>query len=515
MRIWHSSHIFRSIFLASICFLYNILGGAQSINNPCCGIMSQNKEHIKNLIGDEDFKVPTRFLYVFMGEVMTDNCLKDDGNVDEKVLGVTMREFLNKNIVYGKGIRYVVRIFPSINASGPSNGNILIHNQATDNGLAYICYPAKLHDIMMSCEEYKPTFMKWKSNRFVETNNLGVADLRNPIMKKAIESLLRVFSEYLKEDVAGSNLVSDTSAPTICKRGDYISRIEIGFAGPWGEGITNYYAEDTDSKALIDIAELYTKYLSDYWLIAPSYGMRKETTKNPKLHDFQYYLLTTTYGKGKEFGLFMDHIGNRDYLRDFTLEKDGIPYKELAQKKGLHAPFIGENNGQFNKEAEYIIDNVRDYRISLCKPWGKSEFDGDSTIRCWREAVVNMGYRFTITLNHFSYKGGRIELDMELANKNVSPCYDDFWQSQLVIRNKNGEMIKTIDLDIDLRNVGISTKEYNKSINVFTKEERRINKKEDLEFFFRVIDKKHINENMFLDYHIRNGKGEYPIIYRQ
>lgn len=299
----------------------------------------------------------------------------------------------------------------------------------------------------------------------------------------------------------------------------------MGFVGPWGEGMTKYQNNTVDAQSLTNIAECYKRHLYKYWLIAPAFGMRPYTTPNEGLYPFELYLLTTKYGTlnkknslltgSKEFGLFIDHIGSRDSDNDFLLTYNGKDFKTIALEKWKVAPVIGENSGRLAEENDRVRTDIERFGLSLCNVWTSADLNSiaDRSIPKWRNAVGYIGYRFYLVQNKSKLDNGRLHLSFLMGNRSYTPLYDDFWLPQIVVRDSVGKELKTINIDDCLRLKEIpclkSAINYELIINAY----KQIgNIPRESKIYFRIIDKCHINENMFLDNEGRTEKGEYLLI---
>lgn len=357
---------------------------------------------------------------------------------------------------------------------------------------------------------------------FKVTQNIALLDFRNPTVQQIYDTALAFLYQYFQEPVFAPLLKSASNAKTVIKKGDYVGRIKMGYVGPWGEGITYFFKDDMDSRPLIKIAEMYKKYFHDYWLIAPSYGMRENTTKNKKLFEFEYYLLTTKYGSlkkkngyltgNKEFGLYVDHIGTSDCDRDFTLNYNGQAFRPIALRKYKVAPVIGENSGNLKSEESYLAKQIKEFGFSLCNVWISSytQIADSLNYPVWKENSLYFGYRFYINGNHTSMKDNTLNVYFLMGNRSYSPLYDDFWLPQIVIRDKDGNELRVIDIDKDLNLKSIPCKKSPLNYEVMVNAKKQVNVAiTGCKVYFRIIDKCHINENMYLDNDGRTTKGEY------
>lgn len=500
---------------------------AEYYPNPGRGYMSGDKSLVKKVANIKEdtpyyFSANT-FKSIYLNEILTNDCIIRNNVLDREKIYKNIKQYFDTFLNRKSKTRYILRIFPN-NEGNSTQKAFLVNNSKAENNKMYIWLPTKMYDIMEKSQypviQGKAIYPKY----FKITSNVGIVDYRNQFVYNVYNTILEQFALYLQEEIEAPRLNSDTDMPHRCKRGDLIYCIEMGFVGSWGEGITKEYMDYSDSEPLINIAELYKKHLSSFLLIAPSYGMRKNKTTNPALYPFQYYLLTTTYGSSKkdkqglfygkkEFGLFMDHLGSKDYLHDFDIEYQGKNLKEIAKEKYKKAPFIGENNGQFNSEKELILQNINEYNISLADLWSAIPVDSitDHAASVWKAAANQLGYAFYITRQKGNIKKGTLKVSFFISNKGSAIPYQNYWLPQLVVRDKNNKIQKIINIDKELNlsriplslNQGIT---FNTAINIRKEVPKSLN---GMQIFLRFVDKKHINENMFILNKKRNQHGEY------
>lgn len=454
--------------------------------------MTNREEYLHTLTSKSSSKATTQFKYAYLKSVLTDKCINDDGSINEKALYKSLKNHFDKALDYDGCVRYVLRVFPTCCSSSAWYSPILVDDKYTEDGKMYIWYPEKLHKILMESEY--PTMSFYKDiTVFKDTKNLSIIDFRSDIVYNVYDIVLRCFSQYLNETIDRKDIYGH-----YLKKGDFISCIEIGYVGPFGEGRTDFYSMYETAEPLIRIAELYKKYLKDYILVAPGYGMRKDITTNPNLIPFQKYLLTTTYNENREFGLFIDHLGHWNYLSDFNLKIPGIENLRIdACRKYMVAPFIGENSGGFQRESKSIVDCVKEYRLSMCDPWGELDLDNNA-IQEWSLASEIMGYVFSIKNDSVKIKGRNARVCFDLTNEGVSFYYWDFWEPELVLKEHNTSNIVSVH-NIS-RYMDLTSKSFHKHID-FKKKViplfrylTKKNKKYDI--YIRVVDKKGISDNM-------------------
>lgn len=461
-------------------------------SNTGRGLMTKNDQYIKSLTIREDSHSTTQFLYAYLNAVMTDDCIRDDGMIDEDNLYITLKKYFDRVLDFDGNIRYIIRAFPTCCSSWEGFSPKLVEDKYTNDGKMLIWYPEKLHQLLM--DSNNPTISYWKNiDAFKKTKNLSIIDLRSELVYNVYDKVLKCFSNYLNESVNRKDINGN-----FLKKGDFILCIEMGYVGPFGEGRTDFYGMYESSEPLIRIAELYKKYLSDYILVAPGFGMRTDITTNPNLLLFQHYLLTTTYGEGKEFGLFIDHLGHYNYKLDFTLNMSDIyNIRELACNKYKNAPFIGENSGNFQDESKRIFECVNEFHISMCEPWGDLIIDKEA-VRKWRRASEIMGYVFSLNNDSVSWYKRKISVSFEIENEGVAYYYWDFWKPELVVKDRNSkEIISVIDISKELV---LSSNIFPQRVDIKKKAIPFFlylgHKKNDYDVFLRVIDEKGISDNM-------------------
>lgn len=515
----------RILCILICCFLCKIgsaFGQTLYLPNPGSGLMVDYLDEYLTNHNSNFYRTGNDFVYFPINKFLTDECIKK-GKIDETVLYNNIKGVYDRVLKFSRNRRYII----CIGCSYDGNCQLDPYLVTSQKGERIYCwYPPKMY-YLISKQKYPPMVTKAiYPDKFKETKLVSILDIRNKFVKKVYDSILRLFGRYLEEPVEAPVLKSATNAARQCTKGDFVSRIEINFIGPWGEGITTYYSDYENADDFIYITELYKKYLCKYWLIAPSYGMRTNTTKNKNLYAFQYYLLTTTYGSlkkdknglyygDKEFGLGVSHLGEDDYKYDFDLSYNNYDFKEIASQKCLIAPFVGENSGMVLKESTMLMDNIKEYGVSLCKPWTRVSIKNipETALQKWRDAASFFGYRFYITNNNTSIKDGRLNLFFLMGNSSYSPLYDDFWLPQIVIRDKDEKELRVIDIDKDLNLRKIPCKKSPLNYEVMVNTKKQVgNVPDGVKVYFRVIDKCHINENMYLDNDGRTGKGEYLLL---
>lgn len=527
-------YIFNENRYCNICcllflFCYSINVAAQNkqlyLDNPCTGISSYDYRIRNKVTNTDKSEFVTFSSYIYLSDVLRENCFTNRGLLDEEQLYENIKGYFDSIINYRLNRRHDIKIFPDYNGSQPCKNSSVINSNLTDDGKLLINFPITLYRIL-SKQKYPPIIIKAIfPEKYKVTKNIALLDFRNSTVQSIYEAVLKEFSKYLQGIVDSPNLQSSSNAKTKVHKRDFISRIKMAYIGPWGEGITYIYGKNANSAAFIKIAEMYKTYLPDKWLIAPSYGMRTNTTTNENYIEFEYYLLTTKYGslkkqKGyftgdKEFGLFVDHIGMDDCDRDFSLCYNGIPFRPIAMQKYKSSPLIGENTGSLKSEEKLLPKQIKEFGFSLCNVWINSYSQIADSIQypVWKENSIYFGYRFYITNNNTSIKDGRLNLFFLMGNSSYSPLYDDFWLPQIVIRDKDEKELRVIDIDKDLNLRQIPCKKSPLNYEVMVNTKKQVgNVPDGVKVYFRVIDKCHINENMYLDNDGRTGKGEYLLL---
>ena len=504
---------------------------AEYYPNPGRGYMSNYKELVNKVANINEaspyyFSANT-FKYIYLNEIFTNECISEESALNEKKIYDNIKQYFDAFLNEKSKTRYILRIFPN-NEGNSIRLASLVNSFKSKNEKMYIWIPTKLYDIIEKSEYPLILGKAIYPQYFQTTNNVGIIDYRNELVQKVYDTVLRLFSLYLEEKITAPQLTCDTNMPTRCKRGDLIHCIEMGFVGSWGEGITTDYSEYSSSTPLIHIAELYKKHLSNYLLIAPSYGMRTNTTTNPALYHFQYYLLTTTYGtlrkdkKGlyygnKEFGLFMDHLGSTDYLHDFNLKYQGQILKDIAKEKHKTAPFIGENSGKINSEKELIMQNINEYGISCANLWSAIPVDSitDNASYIWKTVANQLGYSNSLKKQKHKTKirNGILTASFSITNTGTAIPYHQYWLPQLVIRDKEDKILQIINIDKELNlNTILPSYGASPSCSISINIRKKVVKQFDgMKIYLRFVDKKHINENMFIVNEERSDKGEYPL----
>ncbi len=492
------------------------------LNNPVSGFTTYDINiKSKIAIAKQSWKVASDFKYIYMSDILNDECFTSNGRIDKRQLYKNIKEYFDRHINYQDNKRYNIRIFPEYNGNEACKQAVILLRANTDDKKLLINYPKKLYKIV-SRQKYPPFVIKAIfPKKFSQTKNIALLDMRNVTVQKLHDAMFETFARYLEEKVKAPHLASSTTAKDSCRKGDFIARIEMGYVGPWGEGMTKYYGSNVDATSYIKIAEMYKKHFKDYTLVAPSFGMRTGTTTNKSLHTFEYYLLTTTYGTlkkrngqlmgSKEFGLFIDHLGSYD-RGDFSLSYNGQKFMLMALQKYRKAPVIGENNGRLVSDS-LMFNDIRRWGISFCSVWSLTDVSSIpyTDLNRWRKATLYLGYRFHISTSHTSIKDNGLHVYFHLGNRSYSPLYDDFWLPQIVIRDRNDSILQVIDADkfINLKSVPCLKESFKYEVMVNKTIPLKIVLQKGAKVYFRVIDKCHINENMFLDNEGRTKHGEY------
>lgn len=488
--------------------------------NSGAGLMCDDNEVLGSLTG-YNAKASNLFTAIYLSEVLTDEYILPDGNVDETLFYQRFQGYLDWKFKYFKtDCRFIVRVFPTINASSPTFYTQTISSDITPDGNVLIGYPSKIYNIIEK-GNYPPTYLyRDDATLFKGTRNFSVVDFRDEHIFSLYDVLLRCLSKYFDETINRQDVNGN-----VIKKGDFVEGIEMGFIGPWGEGNAKALDGHCDYNSLVKIAELYKQHLSGYNLIAPTYGMRIENAPNDDIIRFQYYLATTTYGSlkkdrngcyfgNKEFGLFVDHWGTLDTQRDYTLTKYGS-LSEIAHGKKYKALVVGENCGRFEWESQRIKEQIIEYGVSLLKPWGNiSELTSEGAKK-WRNACTYLGYHFRLNRAEFSLLRRRIRVDIQLANEGSAPCLSNYWHPTIVIKEKaSGNTRMIIDLKdyLDLTSYGsllscsIKTKKFSRNeIKAFS---------QLYDVLFVIRDIKAIAPNMSLesmDYK-ENNNNEYSVL---
>lgn len=511
----------RIVCFLALVLLYVNLYAQEYLNNPGAGFISFDV-NIKNKIAytKQPFNMATDFSYVYLSDILDDDCITNKGRIDKGKLYVKIKTYFDQLLKFKRNRRYNLRIFPEQNGHTPCKNSKVISSVKTNDGKLLLFCPPKLYK-KLERTKYPPFIINSINENYKPTRNIGLLNLRSPLVQNVYNDVLETFSRYLEEKVKAPNLYSSTTARDSCRKGDFIARIEMGYVGPWGEGMTKHYGENADAESLIKIAEMYKKYFKSYILVAPSFGMRTGTTTNKDLHAFEYYLLTTKYGTlrntngkltgNKEFGLFIDHLGSYD-KGDFSLSYDGHNFLPIALQKYRKAPMIGENNGHLFADS-LMLKDIRRWGISLCNVWviSKEKTFSDSTLNRWREATLYLGYRFYFNSMSATSTDNALHVYFHLGNRSYSPLYDDFWLPQIVIRDSKDSLLQVIDADkfINLKSIPCLKDSFKYEVMVNKTIPLKTALPKGAKVYFRVIDKCHINENMFFDNEGRTKYGEY------
>lgn len=510
-----------------------------------------------------DFNIGLEFVTIYCSELNND-CINDNGQIRYEVAKSLILDKFNRLITNHPNRLWCLAPILSYNGNLPQNTNDPVDDTYTNNtgganykvddsddGWRFLSYPLKLYNYLKQ-QDGMILFKDWHGNSGKKTINTATLDYRNDKVLSFIEDYLNLLDQCLKTEIDAPDINTDTDIPKgKVTYGDYVYIINPGVVGPWGEGNSNeiYYniAKYRDSEPFIKVFELFKKYFSRYYIVANTFGMRTDTTK-PELKDYQWYLLTTTYGSkdkdengyytgDKQFGLYQAHIFNNDTQRDLSISKywndDEHDFAKIAFQKYKVAPVIGETNIQ----AGAVPGILEKWHFSEFYTFMSTELSvsGLSLISyIARYYFENIGPRIVFYSSRgWNIKSNGFTVCLTFLNIGNSPVYKDYisrFKIEFVARDANGKLIE----------VGKSTNEYAHSTlfsdakyinNFYNLKEEGTSKIDDVypktmtlyydvtftqdvksqNILFRFVDTKHILNNFMLANKDVTPDGEYII----
>lgn len=497
------------------------------VPNPCFGLVEKGV-YINPM--DTDFYDinTTGIIRLTLRTCFSDDCFGKDGMINRDVLKGIVTQEIEKIIKEKK--RWILRLGNCWMQFEDDAYMTLVDTNLTSDGKAYIAFPIALYNYLKDKENSFYIYPSWTDGQ--ETQNVLLLNFKNDYNIKLMDTWLSVVAEVLNEDTPVQQLDSDNNTDIeVCKKGDYVAFINIQFINKYGEGLLVSYEDKVgiydDSDSLIKVVELYKKHFYNYVLVAPLGAMSKGYSNG--LNDFQYYLMTTTYGNNfetdgsytgdKEFGLFTGHIFSISE-KTFNVEYNNAPLNSYAVRKYLKAPIYGEdiNGYDLSVAGIYTFYNViLKYHPSLIRLVDNFSVLHPASCDNALKLVNKIGCKMIILNRELEKENNHIKGKLGFVNIGTSPCYYDFWKIQIVVRDgQTNEVIKVVDLDYSLKEISsiVSMNEYVETSDIY-KVDIDIDvsdmSSEFYNLFVRIIDIKKVNENFYLSIKGRRKEGEYCI----
>lgn len=391
-----------------------------------------------------------------------------------------------------------------------------------DDKVVWYNFPTYIYDIGYNAEKYPIKFCKYTSKQ-VNGKPVynAVIDWRNDTIRQEYKSLLKKLSDFLD---------TESSVSGVTYR-QIVSSIQIRFWGKYGEGHNDEYIQDyaddmETSDVLISIVDMYLEYFDDIRLIAPI-GCRGSNSLSNGLSEWQKYYITAENSVGK-FGIFNDHFGASLSFKDALRHYDGVDLLEDYGTRWKYAPVTGENynNGEYNSNLlsmQYLINDCYHYRINTYRAnnvtgSGKTpSYKHPSVKKMIQKSFDMCGYRFFFLPIATYIENSKVYVRFRIGNMGLTPCYSNFWNAQVVLRNSDGDEIHIIDNVFDCQTVQmmkepmIPSWKYTDTIVIEDACKTDVDYA-NVSYYLRVIDKLGISNNMYLANVGRTDIGEYPIL---
>lgn len=387
-----------------------------------------------------------------------------------------------------------------------------------DDKVVYYNMPKFVYDLAYEAETFPLKLIQYNSATFNgKPAYNAVIDWRNEDVFNAFKDALTQFSDFLD---------SESSIGVPYRK--IVSAIQIRFFGKYGEGhngelLAQYPDDLEDVETLKSVVDLYIELFDDIRLIAPVDG-KSSTVVDLGLAEWQKYYFTAENSVGK-FGFFNDHIGAALSFTDVKRNFDGINLLEEFCNRYKEAPMTGEvfNNGEYDRNLltmQYLLNDTLSYRYNTMR-WtnvtGKSKtpnFNHPSVKKMFQKAYDMCGYRIFFLPISAYIANSKVNVKFRVGNMGLSPCYSDYWNAQLVIKDSAGTELHVIDNIFDCRTVSMMPEPMTPSwkyTDVISISEACLSGVDytGAKFYLRVIDTVGISNNMYLSNIDRTENGEY------
>ncbi|MBQ6995292.1 MAG: hypothetical protein IJN64_12520 [Lachnospiraceae bacterium] len=387
-----------------------------------------------------------------------------------------------------------------------------------DDKVVYYNMPKFVYDLAYEAETFPLKLIQYNSATFNgKPAYNAVIDWRNEDVFNAFKDALTQFSNFLD---------SESSIGVPYRK--IVASIQIRFFGKYGEGhngeLFAQYPNDLENvETLKSVVDLYIELFDDIRLIAPVDG-KGSTTVDLGLAEWQKYYFTAENSVGK-FGFFNDHIGAALSFTDVKRNFDGVNLLDEFCNRYKEAPMTGEvfNNGEYDKNLltmQYLLNDTMSYRYNTMR-WtnvtGESKtpnYNHPSVKRMFQKAYDMCGYRIFFLPISAYIANSKVNVKFRVGNMGLTPCYGDYWNAQLVVRNSKGEEIQVIDNIFDCRTVNMMPEPMKPSwkyTDVVSISKSCLSNVDytNAKFYIRVVDTVGISNNMYLSNIDRTEIGEY------
>lgn len=306
-----------------------------------------------------------------------------------------------------------------------------------------------------------------------EDNLYGDAYIPNydsPLLLKYYENLLEAFSTWLEGNVTGT---------TICRK-DVISSIEMRYLGYWGEG--GIRVKQYPRTRIIDsYIDAYLKYFPDILLVAP--GQMLAHLPSCELYNNHSIGLSSTilmhhagrllksHNNVSQIGLFID--GWSHYSNIYDIISDKIIYDEdsvvlLSDYLDNYVWGKAYVTGEFSYINELSPSGMTPYsclyhnftnrhlsglsmaNFTILENWKHQEIP-DSIYENARNCVSMLGYRIVLSDVKFKKSKSNKSISFILTNIGTSRMFHNYYRIHLIVKNKEGRIIKDKLSTFDLR----------------------------------------------------------------
>lgn len=387
-----------------------------------------------------------------------------------------------------------------------------------DDKVVWYNFPSYIYDIAYEAELYPLKLIQY-TNKKVNNKPVynAVIDWRNDEVRSEYRIALEKFSQFLN---------TESSAKIPYRK--IVSSIQIRFFGKYGEGhneemFTEFPNDHEDSDVFISIVDMYLEFFDDIRLIAPLDGKSSDTLKDG-LYNWQKYYLTAENSVGK-FGIFNDHIGASISFKDTNRNYDGLDLMKEFSNRYMVAPVTGENfnNGEYGSDLltlQFLLNDVQHYRYNTYR-WnnvtgiGKTPSYRHPSVKKMIQKSFDMcGYRLFFVPIAAYIESNKVNAKFRIGNMGLTPCYSNYWNAQLVIRDSNGNELQVIDNIFDCKTVSMMKEPMTpcwKYMDVVSINEPCLSSVDytGAKFYLRVIDTDGISNNMYLSNIDRTENGEY------
>lgn len=232
----------------------------------------------------------------------------------------------------------------------------------------------------------------------------------------------------------------------------FISFIQLGSLGHWGEWHTEYANTSSKSKYFPaeDVANQYVQHYINY------FPNKKLLMRYPR-----------TIAKTKNLGLYNDMFGNKEYTDDYInsikngtddyILKENYPAMPDFWKTSASGGEIGNYPGLLyfeDKNINETLKQINDCHVSWLGPSCPAKVPKDSNLQKNLDQAINlMGYRYVITKSQFPEimkSGAKNNIQLTIENKGCAPFYFD-WPIEISLSEKDGSLKYTEIVNTDIK----------------------------------------------------------------